>query len=186
MAPLIAYADLNGTLKSSTDIYNKDLGAPTETIIPYGILDLNGKTKFTKKLRFQYRLFALANFESKSSPEKAYGDVPEAYLDFKMASSARLRLGMNTVNWAVTDVSSPSDVVNPLAIFHPLRIYKRGSPMLELQYDKEVLGVHAIYIPRQRRSLLPSEDSRWLPRQFLVNLSYNGEEIEILPFLNTK
>jgi hypothetical protein len=176
---IAAHASISGTLKSSTDYYPIDLNEPTEPIAPYLIFDANGKNRFTKKLRFQWRLLASSNLESRYSPEKAYGDVPEAFLEHKVTGSTRLRLGLNTVNWGVTDVSSPSDVINPGAFFHPMRIFKRGSPMVELDFDKEVFGVHAIYIPRQRRSSLPSEDSRWLPREFLVNVDSSFGRIDI-------
>lgn len=178
-----ASAIVSGTLKSSTDYYPDDLGEPTDPLTPYLLLDFNAKTKINKKLRFQGRLFSVSNPESKGPPENFYLDVPEAFLEHKTTPNLRFRLGMNTVNWGVTDVSSPSDVVNPLAIFHPLRIYKRGSPMLEAEFNKEVVAVHAVYIPRQRRSILPSEDSRWLPRQFLVNVGYGGDSVGIPKFL---
>lgn len=183
LVPAVSYASFSGTFKSSTDYYPDDLGEPTSTFSPYLILDANGKNKFTKKFRFQWRAYALANPESKDSPEKAYWDIPEAFVEIKASSATRVRFGMNTVNWGVTDLSSPSDVVNPSAFFHPMRIVKRGSPMVELDYDKEVIGVHALYIPRQRRSVLPSDDSRWLPRQFLVNVTTEAGTIDVPKFL---
>lgn len=177
-----AYASYSGTLKSSTDIYPAHLGEPTDDVVPYLILDANGKNKISKKLRFQWHLYGLSNPESDYAPEKLYADLPEANLEWKASSSLRFRAGMNTVNWGVTDLSSPSDVVNPSAFFHPLRIIKRGSPMIEADYDREIVRVHAIYIPRQQKSLLPSEDSRWLPRKFLLNVNTDYGRIGLPDF----
>jgi hypothetical protein len=174
------HASFNGTLKSSTDKYPYTLGEPTADLIPYLSLDLGGKHKFTKKFRFQWKGVALANLESESSPEKFYGDLPEGFFELRSSAEFKVRLGMNTVNWGVVDISSPMDVVNTSAFFHPMRSMKRGAPMLELDWDKEVFGVHALYIPRQQRALLPSADSRWLPRKFLVNVT-NGYERIVLP-----
>ncbi len=178
-----AFASFSGTFKSSSDFYSAHLGEPTDDVVPYLILDVNGKYKLNKKLRFQWRGYGLSNPESKSAPENFYGDLPEAFLEWKAASEFRVRAGMNTVNWGVVDVSSPSDVVNPSAFFHPLRTLKRGAPMLELDWDKESIGLHAIYIPRQQHPLMPSKDSRWLPRTLLVNLDSAYGRVVLPEFL---
>jgi hypothetical protein len=180
---LPAWASFSGSLKSSTDFYPAHLGEPTDDVTPYVILDVNGKHKLNKKLRVQWRGYALSNPDSKSAPENLYGDLPEAFFEWKAPADFKLKLGMNTVNWGVVDVSSPSDVVNPSAFFHPLRLLKRGSPMIDLAWNKEVIGFEAIYIPRQQKSLLPSTDSRWLPRKLLLNLSYAGDKILLPDFI---
>ncbi|NJL25986.1 MAG: hypothetical protein HC902_13015, partial [Calothrix sp. SM1_5_4] len=40
-------------------------------------------------------------------------------------------------------------------------------------------GLHALYIPRQQSPLLPSADSRWLPRQELLNTSPENPRIVV-------
>ncbi len=170
-------ATFAGSLKSSTDFYSTDLGKPTDQTTPYFQFDLASKHKFSNRLRLQWKLLALSNVvaEGKGSTEESpfneqlYLDLPEAYVERKWGSS-KLRLGMNTVNWGVVDGYSPSNVINTSAYFHPLRTPKRGSPTVELQSGGEALGAHAIYIPRQPRGILPAVDSRWLPRDVLVNL----------------
>lgn len=183
---LPAWAAFSGSLKSSTDFYPARLGEPTDDITPYVVLDVTGKYKLNKKLRFQFRGYGLSNPESKSGPENIYGDLPEGYFEWKAPGDLKLKLGMNTVNWGVVDVSSPSDVVNPSAFFHPLRLLKRGSPMLDLSWNKEVFGFEAIYIPRQQKSLLPSTDSRWLPRKLLLNISVGSDKIILPDFIEYK
>ena len=102
--------------------------------------------------------------------ELLYVDLPEGFVERKWGPS-KLRAGMNTVNWGVVDGYSPSNVVNTSAFFHPMRTPKRGAPMVELQTGGEAFGLHALYIPRQPRPILPATDSRWLARDMLVNLS---------------
>ena len=174
-----AAASFSGQLKSSTDVYPHDYGPPTETVSPYLSLDLNGKHKLSKRLRWQARALILTNTLAKSAPEKLYGDLPEAFMEYK-SSGIKLRGGMDTVNWGLVDISSPADTVNPTFMFHPLRTLRRGAPMLEALWDNDNISLHAIYIPRQQRPLLPSSDSRWLPRDLLLNLQYLGNRI-LLP-----
>lgn len=168
---------ISGSLKSTTDFYQQKLGPPTDELIPFGQLELNDKHKFTKRFRVQWKFTALGNFEAEApkaneerlANEQSFLDLPEAFFEYKWGSS-RFRLGMNTVNWGVVDVSSPSNVVNTSAFLHPLRLPRRGSPMVEWQFGEEKFGVAALYIPRQPRAVLPARDSRWLPRDVLTNI----------------
>jgi hypothetical protein len=160
----------SGVLKSTTDHYPSHLGKTTGDTIPYLSVEMSDKYRFTKNWRFQWKAFALTNTVSKYSPEKFYGDLPEAFIEFKSGDS-RIRTGMNTVNWGVVDVSSPSDVVNTLAVFHPLRTIKQGAPMIDAAFGPEAFKVNLIYIPVQRPPQLPSKDSRWLPRQVLLTVT---------------
>lgn len=178
----IASATFGGQLKSSSDYYPYHLSDKTKDLSPYLSVELTEKYKFNKRIRFQARALGLTNPESQYSPEKLYGDLPEAFLELK-SSDFKLRGGMDTVNWGLVDVSSPSDVINPQALFHPLRSYRRGAPMVEALWDKQVIGFHLIYIPRQQAPLLPSKDSRWLPRRSLLNLSALGTKIVLPSFI---
>ncbi|MBX3021269.1 MAG: hypothetical protein KF799_06275 [Bdellovibrionales bacterium] len=162
-------SSFTGLLRSSNDYYPYHLGGePTADLVPYVSTELSFKTKLNQTAHFSLKLFALANPESKSAPEKLYADLPEALLEWKIGDF-KLRGGMNTLSWGIVDTSSPSDVTNTQVLFHPLRTFKQGAPMVEATYGQESFGIHALYIPWQRRPLLPSEDSRWLPRRFLLN-----------------
>ena len=165
-----AFAGVSGQLKSTTDHYPSRLGKPVDNLVPYVSLELHDKYKLQKSLRAQWKTFALVNAESKYPPENFYGDIHEAFFEYR-AGESKWRLGLNTVNWGVVDISSPSDVVNTVALFHPLRTMKQGAPMLELKLGEESLNLHLIYIPVQRPGQLPSQDSRWLPREFLLDTS---------------
>lgn len=169
---------ISGHLRSSTDFYQKKLGPPTDETVPWGQLELTDKQKLSKRWRFQWKLFALGNFEAgkpgeneeKLANEQSYVDVQEAFIEFKPGAAAKFRLGYNTVNWGMVDVSSPANVVNTSAFLHPLRLPRRGSPMVEMTLGKEEFGISALYIPRQPRAVLPARDSRWLPRDILTNI----------------
>lgn len=176
-------ANITGQLKSTTDDYPTHFGPPTEDLVPYLTFELSGKHKFRNSLRAQWKIFALTNTSSKYSPEKLYGDVPEGYLEYKVGES-KFRAGQNTVNWGVVDVASPSDVVNTSAVFHPLRATKQGAPIVEMVSGPETFNLDLIYIPVQRPPQLPSQDSRWLPREFLINIQDQTlGRIEIPKFL---
>lgn len=163
-------AGVSGQLKSTTDYYQTRIGKPASDLTPYLNAEVGGKHRLQKSLRAQWKLSALANFTSKYPPENFYGDIPEAFVEYK-GGDAKFRLGMNTVNWGVVDISSPSDVVNTVAMFHPLRTTRQGAPMVEAIVGGEELNVDLIYIPVQRPPTLPAKDSRWLPREFLLDLS---------------
>ena len=179
ITPLRAQAfSWSGQLRSSTDSYSYHLRPPTKDVSPYLTLEAQTKNKWRKSLRFQSKLSVLSNPLSQGSPEQFYVDLPEGFLEYK-SSELKLRAGMDVVNWGMVDVSSPSDVVNSTAIFHPLRSPHRGAPMLEAIWDQETFGLHAIYIPIQQRPLLPSVDSRWLPRQLLLNLEVENNRIAL-------
>ncbi len=163
-----AWASISGQLKSTTDVYPHNFGPPTQTVVPYVSLELNDKYKISRNTRAQWKLYALTNTVSKYSPEKFYGDIPEALVEMRRGTG-KLKLGINTLNWGVVDVSSPSDVVNTQAIFHPLRTSKQGAPMVDVSFGPETFNLNLVYIPVQRAPVLPSKDSRWLPRELLID-----------------
>ena len=166
-----AWADsgFTGHLQSTTDDYPYHLGPPTQDLIPYLTLELSDKHKLTKALRFQWKIYALTNLSTTSPPENLYGDIPEGFFEYK-SGSTKFRLGMNTLNWGVVDVSSPSDTMNTLMIFNPMKIRKQGAPMAEAIVGPEYLNLDLAYIPVQRAAQMPSPDSRWLPREYLSSI----------------
>lgn len=163
-------AATSGQLRSTTDYYPYHLGPPTEDVAPYLSLEVAHKHKVSRWLRLQLKGTLISNPNEKYSPEKLFADLPEGFLEAK-SSEFKFRFGMDTVNWGVVDLSSPSDTVNPSVLFHPMRVLKRGTPMAEILWDREVFGIHTLYIPRQAEPVLPAVDSRWLPRRFLMNIT---------------
>jgi len=172
----------SGFLRSSTDYFPHDLGEPTSTLLPYLQVEVSDKQRLSREWRWQYKVMALGNLESDHKPEQIFADLPEGFLEMKRGAW-RVRAGANTLNWAVVDVASPSDVVNPLVILGPTRTFKRASPMLESLWSNDHLSVHGVYIPWQMRPLLPASDSRWLPRSLLVNTQGQGVRVILPPQL---
>lgn len=168
-----------GQLKVTADDYPYNYGPPTYTLIPYINFDLSGKHRLRKTVRFSWHLLGITNPQTKYGPEKLYGDIPEFNLEWRALRNAKLRLGMNTLNWGVVDIYSPSDVVNTTAMFHPLRSIKHGAPMVEALLGPESANFHFVYIPIQQTPTLPSRDSRWLPREILFDTSFDGARIHL-------
>ncbi len=110
---------------------------------------------------------------NKTRGERSWWDVPEGYAQGKIALSesvsATLRLGMDTFTWGVTDGFNPLDVVSARRYNDPLRPEKLGAPSSTLRlnwiYENLSLLLEGIYIPKQRESTLPGDNSRWLPRE---------------------
>lgn len=181
---------VSGKLKSSTDFFQQSLGPPTEDLIPYLEGEIGDKHKFTKWFRLQWRLSVFSNLvadpdENEKGIQRAYSenlfvDAPEGFLELRR-SSMKLRVGMDTVNWGVVDLASPSNVVNTSTYFHPLRLPKRAAPMAEWLWDSKHFGLHAVYIPRQVQPILPATDSRWLPRDVLVTATADNPPPFLLP-----
>lgn len=72
--------------------------------------------------------------------------------------------GLNTFNWGVTDVVNPLDVINPRWMRNPLSPVKIGSAALTTTWTHQRGGLDLVYVPRQFRHELPTETSRYLPR----------------------
>ncbi len=174
-----AQASPTGQIKSSTDVYPMRVSKATDDVVPYLNLEIADKYKLSKRLRLQFKGIAWVNPEAKGTPENHYADLPEAFAEWKATSDFKLRLGMNTLNWGVVDIFSPSDMANPVVLFTPTRVIKRGTPMLEAQWDNSTFGFHAFYSPWQQSPLLPSMDSRWLPRKLLLNVQFGSTRILI-------
>lgn len=172
LATMTAQA-FQGELRSKTEFYPADLGKPTETIVPRVGLSIEHMEKYSKRLRSSIKGTFEANLVSRNQPENYFADVQEAYIE-RRGRRTKLRLGWNTLNWGLLDIFSPMDVVNQRAYFYPLDTQKRGAPMLETQWNPRGWEASAVYIPYQSRPVLPSKDSRWLPRTQITNIQTNN------------
>lgn len=165
-----------GQLRSLTEYYPTDIGKPTKTLIPRIELDLQHLEKFKKSLRWSVKAQVQTNTVATELPETLYADPNEAYVEYRHRK-LKLRAGYNTLNWGTLDIYSPLDVVNQRQYFYPLAPQKRGSPMLEMNWSPPSWNMSLIYIPWQTRPSLPSRDSRWYPRQLLLNLQTSQGQI---------
>lgn len=171
---------LSGKLESLTQYFPTDLGKPTDTVIPRVGFELDQDGKTSKKFRYSFKGTFQSNLVSSYQPENYFGDLKEAYGEWKPNRFTKLLLGWNTVNWGVLDIYSPMDVVNQRTYFDPLATEKRGAPMVNLQWNPRGWSFSAIYIPAQAKAIFPANDSRWLPRNSINNVSSDGE-MAILP-----
>jgi hypothetical protein len=122
-----------------------------------------------------------------SISERYWAELPEGYLQLKplRTSALVIQLGFNTFTWGVTDGYNPLDIASIRRYEDPLFPEKLGAPALSAHY--EIPGGHfsidGIYIPYQRRAILPGQNSRWLPRELFqseaVNFNGQGATIEL-------
>jgi hypothetical protein len=174
---------LSGKLESLTEYFPKDLGPPTYTVAPRLGIELDQDQKVTKKFSYSFKGTFQSNPASTSQPENYFGDLKEAYVEYKPNRSTKVLLGWNTVNWGVLDLYSPMDVINQHTYFNPLNTDKRGAGMVNLQWNPRGWSFSGIYIPAQAKPILPSSDSRWLPRDSIKSFSANNEIADLPPFV---
>jgi hypothetical protein len=159
--------------------YGADLGHPTRTNDQILRFEPTYDVKFNKRTRITIKPTLRSNLSTKESPENFFFNPKEAYMEVKQ-SQFRVRLGENTYNWGAMEAYSPLDVVNGRTLFNPLAADKRGAGALDLLFEGKSFQIQALYIPYQARTLLPSTDSRWLPRNLLLN-TVSGNDSLLLP-----
>lgn len=149
-------------------------------------LDLRAGARLSKSRAYQFQFSGLAHYDpwNKSKSEQHWFDAPEAYFQWKPDALLRLQAGWNTFRWGVTDGFNPLDVVNARRYANPLSAEKLGAFSLALNSSFGESSAEMIYIPVQRKSILPGAESRWLPREFLQNQSINGTYFLIPNHLN--
>jgi hypothetical protein len=179
VAPLATQALPNGEIKTVADSFTSHIRGPTEDLVPYLGAELGDRYRLTPQWRLEWRVLGVSSFSADGPPENFYADVPMGFLEFQARADLKFRVGMNTTNWAVVNLHSPSDVVNNISLFHPLRAHKQAAPMAEVEWGSETLNLDLIYIPLYRDPELPSRNSRWLPRSFLMNMQQDGRRIVI-------
>lgn len=149
-------------------------------------LDLRAAARLSQTRAYQFQFTGLAHYDpwNKSKSEQYWFDAPEAYFQWKPDALFRLQAGWNTFRWGVTDGFNPLDVVNARRYANPLSAEKLGAFSLALNSSFGDSVAELIYIPIQRKSILPGAESRWLPREFLQNQSINGTYFLIPSNLN--
>jgi len=130
--------------------------------------------------RFFFKPYFQWDPENKSSEERVFADIGEAYLKLRGENSS-LQIGSNIVNWGVTDGYNPMDILNTRQYFDPLRAVKLGAPSVLLTHNTEISEQELIYIPQQRASILPGLQSRWLPREIFIPTTIDNNTILLLP-----
>lgn len=151
-----------------------------------GILSLKPAYSLRRGRSFRVKLMPSAQWDpsNPSSDERFFWNLPEAYVQWQNLPYT-LQAGFNTFTWGDTDVFNPLDVVSARRYFDPFRSEKLGALAVVAKRDFENFFVEAIYIPKQRETLLPGENSRWMPRDIFrvrsISGSGNREARLILP-----
>jgi hypothetical protein len=176
------------------DLWKKELQASSETyltayrdevpdtnrVLGTERFALDSNFKHGRDWRIKVHPLLQADPFNYSATERYWAEIPEAYVQLQ-DNGWRIQAGYNTFNWGVTDVYNPLDVLNARRLQDPLRQDKLGAPSLSVKKDVDNVSFEAVYIPLQRKSILPGEQSRWLPRQvFTTTAIGNGTDTAIL------
>jgi hypothetical protein len=149
-----------------------------------GVYTLKAPTTIRRGRSLRFRALPLVQWDpgNSSKVERFYWDFPEGFVQWQ-GLPWTIQLGMNTFTWGDTDIFNPLDVVNARRFFDPFRSEKMGAPSLTVKRDFESFFIEAVYIPEQRKTLLPGENSRWLPREVfkLKTFGSSGETRLLLP-----
>ncbi|MCB0414617.1 MAG: hypothetical protein KDD50_09795 [Bdellovibrionales bacterium] len=132
------------------------------------------------KLKIKANISCYQSVPGLGKSQNHYVEPQELTVGFKISSTLRLSLGFNVINWGIIDGYSPNANTSAEVLWNPLHSKKRSSPILEITLDNYNSRLNLIYIPQQQVSLLPGEESRWLPRTLLINTSTDYGKI-ILP-----
>lgn len=130
--------------------------------------------------RLYARPTAIINPDNRSNSEKFFFDPTEAYVKFQK-DVLRIQIGFNQVTWGVTDGYNPLDVVNTKQYFDPLKAKKMGSLSLFISESLAWFDYDFLYIPKARASLLPGDQSRWLPQEIFIPQTSDNNLILLLP-----
>lgn len=147
-----------------------------ETLRAKGDLNL----KYGKEVRFKFTPLMQADPLNHSARERYWADLPAGYVQVQ-DQDLTLSVGFNTVQWGVTDGYNPLDVVNARRLQDPLNSEKLGAFSVQAKKSFGDLVFEGIYIPWQRKSILPGESSRWLPREVFTTATFTrGSEAATL------
>jgi hypothetical protein len=157
---------------------------------PYGVDTNNTLNRLsliptlTGKFGDRYRLYFKPYFQwdpqNKSTEEQAFFDIGELYFKLR-GETTSLQIGSNILNWGVTDGYNPMDIVNMRQYFDPLHSVKLGVGSLLFSHSTEKAEQELIYIPKNRESILPGTQSRWLPRQIYIPRTVDNNVVLLLP-----
>lgn len=183
---LPALADAKSAWSLTTDAkvesvyWSQPYGEDTNTTLNRLSLIPTLTGKYGDAYRFYFKPTFQWDPENKSREERSFADIGEAYFKLR-GESTSLQIGSNILNWGVTDGYNPMDVVNMRQYYDPLRAVKLGAGSLLLSHSTEKSEQELIYIPRNRESILPGTQSRWLPRKIYIPRTIDNDVVLLLP-----
>lgn len=182
LLPLFSFSaefEWSGEFRSEGHFYSEQLSAPTRTTDAILQTNADFDLKFNSLSRMHFKPLLRSNLSTNEKPENLFLNLQEAFWEIK-TQPMKIKFGSNTYHWGILDGYSPMDVTNGRVLFNPLSSEKRGAPSLQLSSEFDELQIQALYIPKQARTLFPSTDSRWLPREVLINTT-NADQTVLLP-----
>jgi hypothetical protein len=184
-----AHAEWKGSVNAdltATGLYwtNGTLAPDTTQLRGIYTLKIPTTIKNGRTLRFRFLPILQADPSNPSAVdpqhpdrnERYYWDIQEGYVQVQSLPWT-LQAGMNVQTWGDTDVFNPLDVVNARRYYDPMMSEKLGAPTVLVKREWENVMVEALYIPRQAETLLPGEQSRWLPRDVYKSRSFENVPI---------
>lgn len=95
-----------------------------------------------------------------------------------------LLTGFAVLNWGITDVLNPLDVVNSHSYHNPLAPKRMGSPMVALAFTRETFSADLVFIPNRTPPQLPLLNGRYFPRDISFAQIYsNQNDLNFVPVL---
>jgi len=147
------------------------VGPDSRNIRGIGTVKIPASLRYNRSLRLRVQPLVQWDPDNPSKNERYYQDLQEGYLQLQSLPWT-LQAGYNTQTWGDTDVFNPLDVVNARRFFDPFRSEKMGAATLLAKYEWEKVFLEALWIPEQRKTLVPGSNSRWLPRDVYKSRSF--------------
>ncbi|MCB0357491.1 MAG: hypothetical protein KDD40_10805 [Bdellovibrionales bacterium] len=150
----------------------------------YSILEVSPQLQLKKaNFKFYAQPLLYHKFTTNYEVEKNFFDPKDSYLE-GLWGSWRIRIGSQIHNWGVIDLYSPGDIVNSSTLFDPLHPQKLGAVGVDLTWSTFGKKLQFLYLPIRRRTQLPAQDSRWLPRDIITNAVDNHLDIYLPESIN--
>gem|GEM_PF-1332332 len=140
------------------------VGPDSRNIRGIGSLKVPASLRYNRSLRFRVQPLVQWDPDNPSQKERYYQDLQEGYVQWQSLPWT-VQAGYNIQSWGDTDVFNPLDVVNARRYYDPFRSEKMGAPTLLLKREWERFFLEALWIPMQRETVVPGDNSRWLPRE---------------------
>lgn len=180
LSVLPAFSNISTTVTLGSRYYPQDIqDSETYSFEQNVHLLLNYNENFNHNFRFVASPFVFHNFSSDSRLEQIWVDTDETYLQWRQ-HPVTFRIGWNHFRYGKLDGFSPMNVVLQQSYRDPLQSKDLAAPSVLIRWESLSSNFDFFFIPRQRQARFPGEDSRWLPREILLNYSTDIGKV-ILP-----
>lgn len=156
--------------------YIEDVGQDTSQVSTPIRYQMDLSFRPVKEWRLRFSPWFYSDPASRSSRELLIPDLSEAAADYQ-AGDWSFKFGINRFAWGITDVVNPLDVVSARRYIDLLNSEKRGTPSVDVVWERDEWRLEAVYVPYQFESIMPGDKSRWLPRDVAYNRSVGFDKI---------